>query len=142
MDTYDRQVRSKVMRSNRAHGTKSTEVRFRSLLVRAGVRGWKLGHALGLPGRPDVVFPRLRLAAFLDGCFWHGCDKCRSIPVSNRPFWNQKIKANRDRDKTVVRALRRKGWIVLRIWEHELRIDSQGVLKRVIVGCSKAKRRL
>lgn len=99
--------------------------------MRSGVSGWKLGHESGLTGRPDVVFVRARLAIFLDGCFWHGCQRCRSIPTTNRVFWLNKIQKNRKRDKKVRRMLRAKGWKVMRVWEHELRNDGDEVLRRV-----------
>ncbi|PKO19412.1 DNA mismatch repair protein Vsr [candidate division BRC1 bacterium HGW-BRC1-1] len=66
------------------------------------------------------MFPRLRLAVFVDGCFWHGCPKHFKLPASNHDFWQKKFEANRLRDRLVNRTLRAKGWRVLRIWEHEL----------------------
>jgi DNA mismatch endonuclease (patch repair protein) len=70
--------------------------------------------------RPDFVFPKLRLAVFVDGCFWHGCPRHATQPKSNRAFWNKKLSANKKRDALVPRVLRSAGWQVLRIWEHEL----------------------
>jgi DNA mismatch endonuclease (patch repair protein) len=131
LDTFDALTRSRIMSRSRSRGSGSTERRFRSLLVRSGIRGWKLGHASGLTGSPDVIFTRGRIAIFLDGCFWHGCRRCRSIPSTHRTFWMNKIENNRKRDRKVLRALRAKGWKVLRIWEHELRKDSYGVLRKV-----------
>jgi DNA mismatch endonuclease (patch repair protein) len=66
------------------------------------------------------VFPKLKLAVFVDGCFWHGCPSHCNIPVQNRSFWKKKLDANRRRDKLVRRTLQSRGWRVLRIWEHEL----------------------
>ena len=132
MDKFDRATRSRVMGKSRSTGSKSTERRMRSLLARAGVRGWKLGHDSGLPGRPDIIFPKARLATFVDGCFWHGCTRCRSIPKTNTPFWQSKIRANRERDRKVVRLLRRINWQTLRIWEHECRDDSDRVLRQLM----------
>jgi DNA mismatch endonuclease (patch repair protein) len=131
VDRFDAQTRSRVMSRNRSRGTKSTEWKFRSLLMRAGVRGWMMGHESGLPGRPDVIFLQSRLAIFLDGCFWHGCRRCRSIPATNRQFWAAKIKGNRKRDARVVRALCAMGWTTIRIWEHELKNDRNAVLREV-----------
>ena len=132
LDTFSRATRSRVMSHSRSRGTKTTEWRFRSLLMRSGVRGWKLGHDSGLTGSPDVVFARARLAVFLDGCFWHGCQRCRSIPTTNRAFWLNKIQENRKRDKRVGRMLRAKSWKVIRVWEHELRNDGAKVLRRIM----------
>jgi DNA mismatch endonuclease, patch repair protein len=128
------------MSRSRARGTRATEWRFRSLLVRSAIRGWKLGHDSGLVGRPDVIFPRKRVAVFLDGCFWHGCRRCRSIPITNHAFWAAKIETNRERDRRVRRLLRADGWCVLEVWEHELRLDDLGVLRRVVNACSMRKK--
>lgn len=138
VDVFTRQVRSQIMSRNRSHGTKATERRLRALLVQRGVRGWKLGVSSDLPGRPDFVFPRARLAVFVDGCFWHGCTRCRSIPATNVEFWRAKISGNRRRDRAVDRKLRRAGWSVVRIWEHELRTDREGAVKRVLRGLHRA----
>lgn len=134
LDRFDGATRSRVMRRIKSRGTKTTEWKFRSLLMRSGIRGWGIGHDSDLPGGPDVVFLRPRLAIFLDGCFWHGCRRCRSIPTTNRAFWKAKIQGNMERDRKVVRMLGAMGWRVMRIWEHELATDSDGVLRKVLVG--------
>jgi DNA mismatch endonuclease (patch repair protein) len=71
-------------------------------------------------GKPDFVFRHVRLAVFVDGCFWHGCPRCYRRPKSNRRFWDEKMAYNRDRARLVNRELRRRGWQILRIWEHDL----------------------
>ena len=71
--------------------------------------------------KPDFVFPRLHAAVFVDGCFWHGCPRHATQPKTNAKFWRDKIAANQARDRRVNRALRKRGWKVVRIWEHELR---------------------
>jgi DNA mismatch endonuclease (patch repair protein) len=131
MDSFDQATRSRVMGRIKSRGTKTTEWRFRSLLMRSGIRGWKTGHNSGLPGRPDVVFSATRLAVFVDGCFWHGCRFCRSIPTSNRKFWKTKIERNVQRDRHVAGELADIGWGVIRIWEHELKTDCEAVRRRV-----------
>ena len=133
MDRFDKATRARVMSRNKSKGTKTTEWRFRSLLMRSAIRGWRLGHDDNLPGKPDFIFARTRLAIFLDGCFWHGCRRCRSIPKVNRAFWLAKIQGNKKRDKKVVRMLRGVGWKVIRIWEHELRIDIKAVLHKILL---------
>ena len=80
--------------------------------------GWR--RQLPLPGRPDFAFPKAKVAVFTDGCFWHGCPRCYTRPKSNRKFWDTKVIRNRERDREVSRGLRRKGWRVVRIWEHAL----------------------
>lgn len=69
--------------------------------------------------RPDLVFPRAKVAVFVDGCFWHGCPRHGTMPRQNQEFWSEKIARNKARDARVTRALRRQGWQVVRIWEHE-----------------------
>lgn len=113
----------------RSKGNLSTEWKVRSALMRAGVRGWSL-HAPELPGRPDFAFPAQQVAVFLDGCFWHGCHKCGRTPSTNTEFWIAKITRNKTRDKRVTRALRNRGWRVLRFWEHQL-ASPERVVRRI-----------
>jgi DNA mismatch endonuclease (patch repair protein) len=80
--------------------------------------GWRRHYPLF--GKPDFVFPKLKLAIFVDGCFWHCCPRHSNLPVNNGPFWKRKLDANQRRDRLVSRTLRKQGWRVLRIWEHEL----------------------
>jgi len=87
-------------------------------------------HAAGLPGKPDLVLPRLRKVVFVHGCFWHmhRCRFGRVKPVTNADFWKRKREGNRRRDATVRRALRKEGWRVLTVWECEMR--NVGILQR------------
>jgi DNA mismatch endonuclease (patch repair protein) len=71
--------------------------------------------------RPDFIFRQVRLAVFVDGCFWHGCPRHATQPKGNASFWRKKLAANKARDRRVNRVLRAAGWRVVRIWEHELR---------------------
>jgi len=81
-------------------------------------------NAKNLPGKPDIVIHQMRLAIFVDGCFWHGCpDHCR-IPKAHRAFWKEKILTNADRDEEVTEKLQEMGWIVWRYWEHSFRNDA------------------
>ncbi|MBN1127531.1 MAG: hypothetical protein JXA71_00990 [Chitinispirillaceae bacterium] len=70
--------------------------------------------------RPDFVFPKLKLAVFVDGCFWHGCPVHSSHPKTNSIFWQKKLTANKVRDQLVTRVLKKNRWRVLRIWEHDI----------------------
>ena len=67
----------------------------------------------------DVVFTRAKVAVFLDGCFWHGCDEHFVLPRTNRPYWQDKIENNRHRDAETNALLAAAGWTVIRVWEHE-----------------------
>lgn len=69
--------------------------------------------------RADIVFTRLRIAIFIDGCFWHGCPKHRTSPKANSDYWGPKLLRNVERDRETTAALLADGWIVLRYWEHE-----------------------
>jgi DNA mismatch endonuclease (patch repair protein) len=106
------------MAAIRGRGNRGTELRLVALLRAHGLSGWRRGSRL--PGRPDFVFPRVRLAVFVDGCFWHGCPRHVTWPRQNAGFWREKITGNRARDRRVNRTLRARGWRVLRIWEHAL----------------------
>jgi len=109
------------MRANRGADT-GPEKALRSALHRAGYRFQKnkrLDLAPDRRVRPDIVFPTLRLAVFVDGCYWHGCREHRSIPATNTEFWKSKIEGTRQRDATHTEWLVSAGWTVLRVWEHE-----------------------
>jgi DNA mismatch endonuclease (patch repair protein) len=100
----------------------------RSQLHRRGFRFRK--HVRTLPGNPDIVFPRAAVAVFLDGDFWHGYRfPCWRDQLSR--FWREKIGETRRRDKRNFRKLRRMGWTVIRIWQHELEADLDDCLVRI-----------
>src|SRR3990172_8300803 len=99
------------------------ERRVHGMLAGRRFRGWEANPA-GVIGNPDLVFTAQRVAVFIDGCFWHGCPFCeRPLPRSNRVYWKGKIEGNRRRDKSLRARLRRRGWKVVGIWEHQLRHD-------------------
>ncbi len=131
MDKVSSETRSRVMARVRSIRNRSTEWKIRAALIRAGVRGWKL-NAKDVPGRPDFSFSAQRIAVFLDGCFWHGCRKCRRIPASNTEYWNAKISRNRLRDRKVSATLREDGWHVLRVWEHEIARSTADVTRKIL----------
>ena len=82
--------------------------------------------------KPDFVFLKSRTAIFVDGCFWHGCPKHATKPANNRTFWRRKLAGNKKRDALVTRTLRRAGWRVFRVWEHELAEKNEEQLVRRI----------
>lgn len=112
----------------RASGNKDTEVATVRIFKRSRITGWRRNSPL--PGKPDFIFPRHKLAVFIDGCFWHFCPKHGRKPSSNTEYWDQKLERNRKRDRIVSQSLRRRGWRVLRLWEHDLR-STELVVKRV-----------
>jgi len=85
-----------------------------------------------LMGKPDFVFYKSTAVIFIDGCFWHGCKKHYKQPKSRVIFWKNKIEGNIKRDREVNKNLKRSGWKVLRIWEHEIVKDSKKVSDKVI----------
>lgn len=119
MDHVDALTRSRIMRAVKNRRVKSTEMAMRARLAAAGIRGWRM-YAAGLPGTPDFVFDKERLAIFVDGCFWHGCPRCYRRPQSNQTYWDAKVRINRSRDFRISRQLRREGWQVCRVWECQL----------------------
>lgn len=104
------------MRRVRATDT-SCEVLLRTQLHRRGLR-YRLHTKL--PGKPDLAFASARVVVFVDGCFWHGCPEHCRIPNTNRDYWERKIARNRERDAAATATLRREGWRVIRIWEHQM----------------------
>lgn len=117
-DVVDRATRSRMMSGIRGKNTKP-ELVVRSFLHRQGLR-FRLHTKL--PGKPDLVFPRLRTALFVHGCFWHRHAGCRyaTTPSSNAKFWREKFELNILRDEHVKRELRAAGWKVKVIWACEL----------------------
>jgi len=131
MDNVSLDIRSKTMAAVRSAGNRSTEGALRARLVRAGIRGWRL-NGNELPGCPDFVFGKCKLAVFVDGCFWHGCPKCGRLPSSNTQYWVAKVGRNKTRDKRVSAELRREGWHVVRIWEHQLRKSPRQAVDKIL----------
>jgi DNA mismatch endonuclease (patch repair protein) len=112
---------SAVMRGNRKRDTKP-EIAIRSSLHRSGLRFRKdfpIRADSGRPIRADIVFPRARVAVFVDGCFWHRCPQHGTSPRSNSGYWRPKLDRNVERDREVDRRLTDAGWTVVRVWEHE-----------------------
>jgi len=127
-DVFTKQKRSEVMSKIRPRNNRNTELALLSIFRANKIRGWRRNQPVF--GRPDFVFPASRTAAFVDGCFWHSCPKCKLIPKQNALFWRKKLSANRLRDKTVNRILGRRGWKVVRIRECDM--NREKVMERKI----------
>ncbi|TAK99022.1 MAG: very short patch repair endonuclease [Verrucomicrobia bacterium] len=127
-DVFSKRKRSEVMSRIRGRGNKDTELALAKLLRRHRITGWRRNQPVF--GKPDFIFPKLKLAVFVDGCFWHGCPKHGTKPKNNQAFWRKKLSANKRRDALVTRTLRRYGWRVLRVWEHELARRNEARLVR------------
>ena len=118
------------MAAIRGRSNRSTEVKLRMALVRAQIRGWLL-RPKGIRGSPDFLFPKGKVIVFVDGCFWHGCPKCAKLAKvrENRSYWATKIAVNKNRDRQTTRYLRAHGYLVLRLWEHDLLHDKACLAK-------------
>lgn len=93
------------------------EIALRRELHRRGLR-FRVDYGR-IPGHPDVAFTNAKIAVFVDGCFWHGCDLHGALPKNNAEWWAAKIARNQERDAEVAEELKRAGWIVLRYWTHD-----------------------
>ena len=159
-DVFSKSKRSEVMSRIRSRGNQATEAALAKLLRAHGISGWRrhvqvriaergMRNKSGVRAarktvrtphsalrifavRPDFVFPKSRTAIFVDGCFWHGCPLHGTKPKGNAAFWKNKFARNLARDRLVNRTLRRAGWRVLRIWEHELARKHEARLLRRI----------
>lgn len=124
---------SRVGAGNRRQDT-TPEILLRKALWAAGLR-YRL-HPTALPGRPDIVISRCRLAIFCDGDFWHGRDwrkrKEKLTQGWNAAYWVAKIQRNRERDRAVTRTLRRLGWQVIRVWESDVLRDPSRVATKIM----------
>lgn len=157
-DVFTPVKRSEVMARIRSRGNRDTELALATLLRAHKIIGWRRhrlvrvtveGSSLKVEGRkprrssqrstfnsqlavrPDFVFPKLKLAVFVDGCFWHGCPKHATQPKNNRAFWQRKLAGNQARDQVVNRHLRRAGWRVVRIWECNLARHPESCMRRI-----------
>lgn len=129
-DVFTKAKRSEVMSRIRSRGNQDTELRLRAVFRAQGITGWRRQVAVRYSGsgklpvrksvRPDFIFRAQKLAIFVDGCFWHGCPQHFRRPQTRQKFWDAKIGRNRARDAEVTKGLKKTGWRVLRLWEHEL----------------------
>lgn len=117
----------------------TTELAIRSAVYAHGLR-YKVHWPLpGLRRRADLAFPSKRIAVFVDGCFWHGCARHMTWPKNNAAWWRDKIEANRARDRDTNARLRRAGWTVVRVWEHE---PAHLAARRILRAALRARRSL
>lgn len=119
-DRFSPTQRSKIMRSIKGRDTK-VELLVRRFLFRKGLRYRTNDRRLA--GSPDIVLPKYKSVVFVNGCFWHGHEGCPLfvLPMTNAPFWKEKIEKNRNRDAKNIPSLISDGWRVFVVWECELR---------------------
>ncbi len=139
MDIWPPEKRSQVMAKVRSRGNLSTEEALAKALRRLGVTGWRRHLPVRIGDRavrPDFVLARARLVVFVHGCFWHGCPLHGTTPSTRRSYWAPKLAANKARDRRIERSLRRRGWRVMRIWEHSVRRDPDRCVRRIVEALS------
>ncbi len=126
-DVFEKTKRSDVMSKIRSAGNKTTEMTMIRIFRENRITGWrrnqKLRFLVGSDAvlvRPDFLFAEFKLAMFVDGEFWHGHPTRAKIPATRHDWWKAKIEGNMRRDRHQNRLLRRNGWTVVRIWQHEL----------------------
>jgi DNA mismatch endonuclease (patch repair protein) len=118
-DIFSIPKRSEIMRKVKSNRNKSTELKLIQIFKANKITGWR--RTFKLFGKPDFVFPLQRVVIFVDGCFWHGHNCRNTKPKDNQNYWQQKIERNQKRDKEVSKILKAKNWLVIRLWECELR---------------------
>lgn len=124
------------MVANRGRDT-GLELAVRSLVHARGLRYFVDRRPLpGLRRTADLLFPRRRVAVFLDGCFWHRCPEHFQMPAANRDYWEPKIARNVERDGETDQRLAEAGWRVLRFWEHESAQDIAAAVEAAVRGTS------
>ena len=126
-DIFSKKQRSMIMSKIKTQDT-GIEKALRSALW---LRGHRFRIQYNIEGKPDIVFTKQKIAIFCDGCYWHGCPKCRKIPESNKEFWLKKFEINKKRAVKVNKLLKEKGWIILRFWGHEIKQKLEEVVLKI-----------
>lgn len=126
-DTFTKEQRSEIMRKVKSNRNKSTELKLIQFFKTHKITGWR--RTFKLFGKPDFVFPKQRVAIFVDGCFWHGHDCRNTKPKDNKDYWQQKIERNKRRDNAVTQVLTDKNWGVIRLWECDLKDEDRLINK-------------
>ena len=125
-EIFDKATRSIVMQKVRSKANTSTELKLIEFFSEHSITGWRRNYPV--KGHPDFVFPKKKIAVFVDGCFWHGHDCRNTRPKENSEFWIKKREYNQEHDAQVTALFKNRGWTVIRIWECELKKKNQLVL--------------
>lgn len=125
-DVFDKEKRSKIMSAVHSRGNKSTEIKLIEVFNHYGILGWRRNY--NVKGHPDFIFLDKKIAIFVDGCFWHGHDCRNTRPLGNQDYWQKKRVRNIAHDKEITALFESRGWIVIRIWECELKKKNEGIL--------------
>lgn len=127
-DVFSKEKRSEIMSQIKGKNTKP-EIKFRKYIWSKGLNGYRIHTKL--PGKPDIVFTKYKLAVFIDGCFWHKCPIHYKEPVNNEEYWKNKIKYNIEKDKRINEELKKQGWKVTRFWEHDVNKDIENCYEKI-----------
>lgn len=130
MDVLSKKQRSYCMSQVKSKNTKLEDI-FRIYILSRGIKGYRIGKK-NIVGKPDLYFGKYKVAVFIDGCFWHKCPVCLSIPSSNSKFWEEKLAKNLARDKKVNDTLRSAGIKVVRLWGHEIKKDIDKCYRKLV----------
>lgn len=125
-DVFSKADRSAIMRKVKSYGNKSTEEKLIKYFSVYGITGWRRHYPV--KGHPDFVFPKKRIAVFVDGCFWHGHDCRNTRPDTNKEYWAAKRQRNIDHDLEITALFKSRGWTVIRIWECEFKKKNSHIL--------------
>lgn len=125
-DIFSKKKRSELMSRIRSNNTKP-ELILKSILDGRIFRY----QPKYITGKPDFASKKRKIAIFVDGCFWHGCKKCKNIPKNNKIFWSNKIKRNKKRDKEINKKLKDEGYKVFRFWEHSVRKNPSKIAVKI-----------
>jgi DNA mismatch endonuclease (patch repair protein) len=132
-DVFSKNERSRIMALIRSKNTKAEQALCRLLSANLYPKGYRYRrNYTGTQGKPDIAFVAQRVAIFIDGDFWHGYNLKHLKQKPPEKYWLPKIEQNMERDKKVNRALRQKGWRVLRFWEHEVKKKPEMVKTKII----------
>ncbi len=129
MDTLTKKQRRKTMQKIRSKGTVAERIVERELRRR---KIYFAKHVASIIGRPDIVFHRKKVVVFIDSDFWHGNPKRFIAPKSNVNYWQKKIARNKERDKKVTSALKKDGWKVLRLWEYDIKHNTDKCIEKIL----------
>jgi DNA mismatch endonuclease (patch repair protein) len=135
MDNLTKEQRRKNMQHIRSTGTLPERLVMRELKRR---KIYFASYVLGISGKPDIVFRRKRIAVFIDSDFWHGHPRRFIMPKTNRAYWEQKIRANKLRDKKVTAELRKSGWVVIRLWEYDIKHSFEKSFHKILQAVDKS----
>jgi len=128
-DRFSPELRRKTMQAVRSSNTKLEEKVSRELWKR-GLRFRK--NVKDLFGKPDIAIKKYKVVIFIDSCFWHGCELHCKIPKNNRDYWLKKISRNKQRDDEVTSYYKERSWNIMRVWEHDLKIEFNKSIQSIV----------